>query len=125
MQLKQRGRNAERLAEQAWDNLTTAVESTGRRTRKIADEAGSRMSATSDEARRRAGAAMDALAGRKPRKPWTWLAGALALGTLLGWLTAAFGRKAMQRTAHTHDDESLPADLGELGATTEIPVRPM
>jgi ElaB/YqjD/DUF883 family membrane-anchored ribosome-binding protein len=130
MQLRQRGRDAERLAEQAWDNLTTTVESTGRRTRRLADKASTRMTETSEEARRRASAAMDALAGRRPRRPWNWLAGALALGTVLGWLTAVFGRKAVTQTRYALDnaprDDMLAADMGELTSPPDMTApRPM
>ena len=114
----------ERIAEDAWSNLVSAVESAGDAARSVgkrtservqdlahdfADEASSRAGSASsrvgsassrvgsaaDEARARASAALDALSGRKPRKPWGWIAVAVLGGAALGWAAAASGTKAI------------------------------
>jgi hypothetical protein len=97
--MKSNGRvkDATSLAEQAWENLSSTVESAGKRARSAADEASHRMTSTSKEAKRRADAAIDALAGRQPSKPWGWLVGLAAAGVALGWLAAKFGKQAVQQ----------------------------
>ncbi|HYN93342.1 MAG TPA: hypothetical protein VES42_05805 [Pilimelia sp.] len=101
-----RAQAAQRIAEEAWEQVVAAVESAGdvaktagRRTSTVAstvaEDAGSRASAAADEARYRAAAALDALAGRRPTTPWAWLAGATVAGLVIGWLAAASTRRAM------------------------------
>jgi ElaB/YqjD/DUF883 family membrane-anchored ribosome-binding protein len=96
-----RTRDAERLANQAWDELVAAVESGGdtartlaRRTADLADEAQDRFGDAAFEARRRALAARDALAGRQPAPPWGALIAAAAAGAVIGWLAAVAVRRA-------------------------------
>jgi hypothetical protein len=100
------------LATQAWENLSSAVESAGHSTRVAGrraagyvDDASGRVGAGAKEARRRANAAMDALAGRRPPTPWVLLAIAAGIGAAAGWVATAFGR----RIAASSD-----ADLTEL-----------
>jgi len=109
-----RRRDAERVAGQAWDNLVSAVDSAEasarsvkRRATDMVDDASSRVGSTTKEARRRANSAFDALAGRKPPRPWGWLLGAAVAGAVLGWLGNALGRQARSRSEFT-----VPDDLG-------------
>jgi ElaB/YqjD/DUF883 family membrane-anchored ribosome-binding protein len=109
-----RSAEMERVAEQAWSNLTSTVESggdlakaVGRRTRNIVDEAGHKVSSTSKEARRRTDAAIDALAGRTPSKPWGPLIAVAAVGVALGWLSAIFGRQALAQARAMSEREEM------------------
>jgi hypothetical protein len=110
-----RAHAAQRVAEDAWEHLVAAVDSAGdtarsagRRTQSVADDAGSSVVAVADEARRRAGAALDALAGRSPRTRWEWVAGAVVAGLVVGWFAAAGARKAAALAA----EEERTTDLG-------------
>jgi hypothetical protein len=98
MRSKSRARAAQRVAEDAWDHLVSGVESAGEAARSAGrrtyDETGNRASAAAGEARRRAGAALDALAGRRPRMHWEWVAGAAVAGLVIGWFAAAGSRRA-------------------------------
>jgi hypothetical protein len=108
----------ERVAAQAWQELTDAVESGGdtvrswaRRSTDLAEEATDRVSdkvgSALDESRRRAGAALDALSGRRTPMPWEWLLAAVAGGVVLGWVGSILTRRAAEQAA-------LAADLGEV-----------
>lgn len=122
-----RAQAAQRVTEDAWDRLVAAAESARdaartmqRRTHDMADGAGSSVhSATSsvlsatDEARRRAGAAVDALAGRQQRRHWEWIAGAVVVGLVVGWVAAAGARRA---TAET------PTEMPERAVEEEDPL---
>lgn len=110
-------RKAERTTAQAWANLVSAVESTGdtarivkKRTAHLADNAGTKVGAAADEARRRANAAVDALAGRRQPTPWGWLIGVTVAGAVVGWV----GAMAARRLATREDDTVLTEeDLAE------------
>lgn len=105
-----RSREAQHVAEQAWEQMVAAFEAAAdaaraasRRTSFLADEAQSRASsaaskasAAADEARKRAGGAIDALAGRRPSRRWEWAAGAAVAGLMIGWLAAAGARRAVE-----------------------------
>jgi hypothetical protein len=120
-----RSRKAERIAGQAWNNLVSAVDSAGSATRSatrsakrraatMMDDASDRMGTGATEARRRANAAMDALAGRKPRTRWGWLAAATLVGAAFGWVAQGVGRKIMSRPEPLPLPDSLadePASL--------------
>jgi hypothetical protein len=107
-----RTREAERLAAQAWDELVAAIESGGagaravaRRTADLADEAGDRLGSSGErigsvaaESRRRAGAALDALAGRRRPVPWEWVVGGVLAGALAGWVGGVLIRRAAARS---------------------------
>jgi hypothetical protein len=111
------------LTSQAWDNLTAAVDSArhstrvaGRRASGLVDGASGRVGSGAKEARRRANLALDALAGRRPARPWGTLALVAALGVVAGWAVTAFGRR---RPLTVHDDladlaNDIPADLAGL-----------
>jgi ElaB/YqjD/DUF883 family membrane-anchored ribosome-binding protein len=104
-----RARKAERIAGLAWDRLVTTVDNAGAATKSAtrtarrhavdtADDVSDRLGSSAHEARQRASRAYDALAGRKPARPWGWLAGAAAAGAVLGWLGTLFGRKLAARS---------------------------
>jgi hypothetical protein len=101
-------RRADRIAGMAWDNLTAAVDAAGSSTRSagkraagMLDDTSSRVGAkakkTTKEARRRANAAYDALAGRRQRTPWGWLAAVGLAGAAIGWVATVFGRQLLPR----------------------------
>lgn len=98
-----RRHKAERIAGQAWDQLTTAVDSAGstargarKRAESIYGDASSRMGTGTKEARRRATDAYDALLGRRQRgTSWGWVATAAAAGLAVGWVATMVGRKAL------------------------------
>jgi ElaB/YqjD/DUF883 family membrane-anchored ribosome-binding protein len=141
-QSTKRRRKAERVAEDAWDNLRSAMDSTTktakskaqttardakatarnakvmarRRTRRFADDAQTRLNSTAEEARRRATAAVDALAGRRPRTPWAWLAGSAIAGVLLGIAAATAGVRALSAAMHR-----VPSDPEFDAMTTGTP----
>jgi hypothetical protein len=111
-----RSRKAERIAGQAWNNLVSAVDSAGsatksatRRAAHMVDDASERVGTGAAEARRRANAAMDALAGRKPPTRWGWLAAATLAGAAFGWVLQRLGRKIVGRA----DPMPLPDSLAD------------
>ena len=98
-----RTREAERVAGQAWDELVSAIESGGdaartlaRRTADIADDAGDRLRPAVHESRRRAGAAMNALSGRRPPIQWEWILAAAIGGAVVGWVAGTLTRRAAE-----------------------------
>ncbi|MEV6306778.1 hypothetical protein AB0M02_45785 [Actinoplanes sp. NPDC051861] len=116
-----RKNRAERTASQAWEHLSAAMATAGeagkhtagsatgaasdlagrasRKSRKLADRAGDRVSYVTDEALFRANAAANALAGRKPRRPWGLIAGVGLIGLAIGWAVAGTARAALERQA--------------------------
>ncbi|GAA2583913.1 hypothetical protein GCM10010399_12380 [Dactylosporangium fulvum] len=126
-QWKRGRRRAESVAEDAWEHLRAAVgsasgtaRSVGGTVKDLADEASSRYGAAServgsaaDEAWRRANLALDALSGRRPRKPWGWIALAVLGGIAVGWAAAATAPKAIQAaTDRFIEDEEAPIPTG-------------
>jgi hypothetical protein len=87
-QWTKRGRDAERVAEQAWHNLVSAVES-------ASDNTKDRMGSAAHEARHRTRAALDALAGRRQSLPWGMIMGLTAAAFAIGWLTASAARRSL------------------------------
>ncbi|HEX7745867.1 MAG TPA: hypothetical protein VF462_11465 [Micromonosporaceae bacterium] len=101
--LSRRGR-AEQVAEQAWEHLLATVTSAGdtarsatRSSTRLADNVGERVSSVADEALYRANRAFDALAGRRPGLPWSWIAGAALVGVAVGWAAGNASRAALSR----------------------------
>jgi hypothetical protein len=95
-----RRHKAERIAGQAWDNLTTAVDAAGSTTRTagkkaavLFDDTSNRVGSGAKEARRRANAAFDALSGKRQPTPWGWLAAAALVGAAIGWVATTAGRQ--------------------------------
>jgi ElaB/YqjD/DUF883 family membrane-anchored ribosome-binding protein len=122
-----RSRKAERIAGQAWNNLVSAVDSAGSATRSatrsakrraatMVDDASDRMESGAHEARRRTNAALDALAGRKPRTPWGWLAAATLVGAAFGWVAQRIGRTIVGRPEPLPLPDSLADDATTMGA---------
>jgi hypothetical protein len=105
--LLERWSKPERMTDQAWEQLTAAVNSasdmvrqsawdTARSARRtgaqLADGAGTRVGSAADEAGQRARLALAALAGRRPGLPWAWLLGAGLAGTVIGWAASSAAR---------------------------------
>ena len=105
-------RDAERMAEDAWDQLAAALGTAGnaarRAKRQTVDLAGTaagtakdRVGTAKKEAKRRTNAAVDAIAGRKPARPWGWFAVFAALGATAGWLGGILSRRAAEHAETT------------------------
>lgn len=128
--LLERRSRPERIADQAWRHLTSAVDSAGTSVRDtarsarangltIADEAGDLVGTAAEEARRRAVLAFDALAGRRPALPWALLVGAALAGAAIGWAAGTAARAVGSRGERDVDDiefvdvdrPNSPADL--------------
>ena len=96
-------KKSERLAAEAWDNLSAAVESAGKTTRRRAaglyDEASDRVGSGAKEARRRANNALDALAGHQPRTNWGVVAAVGLVGAAFGWLVTTIGKQFTSRNS--------------------------
>ena len=100
---------AQEIAEDAWDALVSTWESARDRTGDLVVDTTDRVGSAKEEAWRRAGYALDAIAGRTPSKPWALLFATLAAGAALGWVAAtAIGR---QSSLPAFDDDSEPSDL--------------
>jgi hypothetical protein len=103
---------AERTAEEAWEHLSGAWSTAGnsagkagRRGRLLAERAGDRVTSVTDEALTRAAAAADALAGRRPARPWALIAGVGLIGAVIGWAAASTARAALERQAENEEIE--------------------
>ncbi|WP_433386853.1 hypothetical protein [Micromonospora sp. KLBMP9576] len=105
----------ERIADQAWQHLASAVSSAGDSVRDtarsarqggsgLAGDAGDLVGSAADQARRRATLAFDALAGRRPALPWTLLISAALVGAALGWAAGTAARAAGSRGDRAMDD---------------------
>lgn len=116
-----RRRKAERIAGQAWDQLTSAVDNAGATTRSatktasrraagMLDDASSRVTSGTKEAKRRANRAMDALTGRPDPKPWGWLAAAALAGAALAWVASTLSRGIMPGSDKLELPDSLDHD---------------
>ena len=92
---------AERTAEEAWEYLSSAMSSAG----EAASVATDRGHDLADEAWRRAVAAADAQAGRRPGRPWGLLALTALAGVAAGWAAAAYARRALARQAAQEEQE--------------------
>ncbi|WP_432987242.1 hypothetical protein [Dactylosporangium sp. CA-233914] len=124
---KKRRRRAQSVAEEAWEHLVSALDSARTfggsmkdRASDLAGEASDRYSTASDrvgsastEAWKRANLALDALSGRRPRKPWGWIAVAVLGGVAVGWAAAASAPKAIQaasaRLGANDEPDHLPS----------------
>jgi hypothetical protein len=126
-----RKNRAERTASQAWEYLSTAMATAGentreagrstadtatgtasklgrkasRQSRKLAGKAGDRVTYVTDEAWQRANNAANALAGRKPSRPWGLILGIGLAGAALGWIAASTARAAVERQAENEELE--------------------
>ncbi|MCZ7427999.1 MULTISPECIES: hypothetical protein [unclassified Micromonospora] len=118
--LDRRGK-AERVADQAWQNLLSAVGSAGdsvrdatrtarRSSSGLADDATDLVGSAAEEARRRASLAFDALAGRRPALPWTLLIAAALAGAAIGWAAGTAARAAGSRDRAADEIEFVDVD---------------
>jgi ElaB/YqjD/DUF883 family membrane-anchored ribosome-binding protein len=118
--LLDRRSKTERVADQAREYLLSAVGSakdtakdTARsardRTSDFAGDAGGLVGSAAEEARRRANAAIDALAGRKVSRstPWTLIAVAGLVGAAIGWAAGTASRAAMARFTEGADERPV------------------
>jgi hypothetical protein len=110
-----RRHQAERIAGQAWDHLTSAVDtaesnvrSAKRRAGTVVDDTSSRIGKGGKEARLRAHEAYEALMGRRHRRgtSWGWLAAATAAGAAIGWVVTTYGRRALAEQDLTVPDSA-------------------
>lgn len=119
--LLDRRNKPERIADQAWQQLVSAVSSAGDSVRDTArsarrggsgltEGAGELVGSAADEARRRASLAFDALAGRRPALPWTLLIAAALAGAAIGWATGTAARAAGSRDRAADDIEFVDVD---------------
>ncbi|SCE87427.1 hypothetical protein GA0074695_1787 [Micromonospora viridifaciens] len=111
----------ERIADQAWQDLVSAVSSAGdgvrdaaRSARRngsgLAEDAGDLIGSAADEARRRAVLAFDALAGRRPALPWALLVSAALVGAAIGWAAGTAARAAGSRVRDVEEIEFVDVD---------------
>lgn len=114
-------RRPERIADQAWQHLVSAVSSAGDSVRDtarsarrggsgLADDATGLVGSAAEEARRRATLAFDALAGRRPALPWTLLISTALVGAALGWAAGTAARAAGSRTRDADEIEFVDVD---------------
>ncbi|GAA4567973.1 hypothetical protein GCM10023176_21450 [Micromonospora coerulea] len=119
--LLDRRSKTERVTDQAWQHLVSAVSSAGdsvRDTARSARRGGSGLTdgatdlvgSAAEEARRRATLAFDALAGRRPALPWTLLISAALVGAALGWAAGTAARAAGSRTRDADEIEFVDVD---------------
>ncbi|MDM4720209.1 hypothetical protein QTQ03_11710 [Micromonospora sp. WMMA1363] len=132
IKLLDRRAKPERIADQAWQHLASAVSFAGDNVRHsarsarrggsgLADNAGDLVGSAAEEARRRATLAFDALAGRRPALPWTMLIGAALVGVAVGWAAGTAARAVGSCSDRSADDiefvdvdrPSSPADLDD------------
>ncbi|MGW3795659.1 hypothetical protein ACWD8I_31490, partial [Micromonospora arida] len=106
----------ERIADQAWEHMLSAVSYAGDSVRDtarsarqnssdLADGAGDLVGSAAEEARRRASLAFDALAGRQPALPWTLLIGAALVGAAVGWAVGSAAPAAGSRDDPADGDQ--------------------
>lgn len=111
----------ERITDQAWQQLVSALDSAGdtvkdaaRSARRngsgLADDATGLVGSAAEEARRRASLAFDALAGRRPALPWTLLIAAALAGAALGWAAGTAARAAGSRVRELDEIEFVDVD---------------
>ena len=121
-----RRHKAERIAGQAWENLTSAVGTAEATTRTAGKKAAALYDDTSTkvgsgarearkratEARKRANEAFDALAGKRRPTPWGWLAAAALVGAALGWVATSAGRRLSATPQAMDLPDSFADDFG-------------
>ncbi|MFI7212806.1 hypothetical protein [Micromonospora maritima] len=119
--LMDRRSKPERVADQAWQHLLSAVGSAGdsvrdatrsarRNSSGLADDATDLVGSAAEEARRRASLAFDALAGRRPALPWTLLIAAALAGAAVGWAAGTAARAAGSRDRVADEIEFVDVD---------------
>lgn len=96
-----RGNRTEKTADEAWEHLSHAWATAG----ETASRAGDRVTSVTDEALTRAGAAADALSGKRPARSWGLIAAVAVLGVAVGWAVASAARAALERQAEEEEAE--------------------
>ncbi|HWS34546.1 MAG TPA: hypothetical protein VN408_17625 [Actinoplanes sp.] len=96
-----RKNRAEKTADEAWEHLSHAWSAAG----ETAGRAGDRVTSVTDEALTRAGAAADALSGKRPARPWGLIAVVALIGVATGWAVASAARAALERQAEEEEAE--------------------
>lgn len=125
---------ADRTAHQAWEYLSEAMSTAGetagtatgtatklagaagrksrrlaskasRRSSTLADRAGTTVTSVTEEAWIRANTAANALAGRRPARPWGLIVGIGLAGVAFGWAAASTARAALERQAENEELE--------------------
>ncbi|MFG2064709.1 hypothetical protein ACGFIK_25195 [Micromonospora sp. NPDC048871] len=120
----------ERIADDAWHHLVSAMNTAGDTLRDttrsarhtsmgLADDAGDLVGSAAEEARRRATRAFDALAGRSPALPWTLLIGAALVGAAIGWAAGTAARAAGSQDRSVDDIEFVDVERPDSPATTD------
>ena len=99
------GKKGSKVADKASRKSSKPAGKAGRTGAKLTDKASSKVNSAADEAWARANAAANALAGRKPGRPWGVIAGAGLVGVALGWVAATTARAAIQRQAEAEEQE--------------------
>ncbi|GGM49199.1 hypothetical protein GCM10011608_37670 [Micromonospora sonchi] len=128
--LLERRSKPERIADQAWQHLASAVNTAGDSIRdtarsarhtsaNLADDAGDLVGSAAEEARRRATRAFDALAGRSPALPWTLLIGAALVGAAIGWAAGTAARAAGSHDRAADDIEFVDVQRPDSPAETD------
>ncbi|WP_327024624.1 hypothetical protein [Micromonospora sp. NBC_01739] len=120
----------ERIADDAWHHLVSAMNTAGDTLRDttrsarhtsmgLADDTGDLVGSAAEEARRRATRAFDALAGRSPALPWTLLIGAALVGAAIGWAAGTAARAAGSQDRSVDDIEFVDVERPDSPATTD------
>ncbi|MEU6023594.1 hypothetical protein [Micromonospora sp. NPDC047134] len=120
----------ERIADDAWHHLVSAMNTAGDTLRDttrsarhtsmgLADDAGDLVGSAAEEARRRATRAFDALAGRSPALPWTLLIGAALVGAAIGWAAGTAARAAGSQDRSVDDIEFVDVERPDSPTTTD------
>src|SRR4051812_29628854 len=90
------GAKAAELAAKAGRQSSRYADKASRRASKAAGLTSGKVNAAADEAWARANAAANALAGRRPSRPWGLILGVGLLGIAVGWAAAATARAALE-----------------------------
>ncbi|PZG08289.1 hypothetical protein C1I95_30130 [Micromonospora craterilacus] len=128
--LLERRSKPERITDQAWQHLVSAVNTAGDSIRDtarsarhtsagLADGAGDLVGSAADEARHRATRAFDALAGRRPALPWTLLVGAALVGAAIGWAAGTAARAAGSHDRAVEDIDFVDVERPDSPAETD------
>jgi hypothetical protein len=96
---------ASEFADKASERSSQLAGRASRKSSKLTDSASSRVNSVAEEAWARANAAANALAGRKPGRPWRLLLGFGLVGAALGWAAATTARAALERQAENEEVE--------------------
>jgi hypothetical protein len=94
-----------KLANRAGKKGSKLTDKAGKKGAKLAGKASTKVNSAADEAWTRANAAANALAGRKPGRPWGVIVGASLVGLALGWVAATTARAALERQAENEELE--------------------